>query len=577
MDTSRVLIRDFAIRCRVRAMKLMLAAVLLALSGAVLAVPDHHELDASLHTQVLGEAISMEIAARFPGAPTRTQTFFTLELLAPDGRVLQTQTGELALTAHKQSRVARQWDTRGLTPAFYTVRMRATAIEPWLLARVGNADIDDRVSRALAFAPNGVHEQQWDVRVGDLPKPQMPAFPGLVAGHARAVDPPGGLPYRVYFANLHSQTNHSDGGGDVSTCDSSLGAQNGEYGPPVAFEYARNHGLDVLATTEHNHYFDGSSGTNSSATPAQAIGLYQSGIQAALDFNAKNPNFLAVYAMEWGVISNGGHLNIFGGNQLFGWEYNASNQLLAEVFTARSSYPPLYALMRANGLVGQFNHPATSGQFLVNGTALGYDANGDEVMVLSEIMNTSAFSNNTTETETSRSSYEGAFNRLLERGFHVAPATNQDNHCANWGASYSNRTGVMLPTGTAMTPTSLIDALRARRVFATMDKSSQIVLRSGNHLMGERFVNVGPLSLQVLFASTGGHSVNRVQIFEGVPGRNGTVTTLIEAATHTFTPSPGAHFYWARITQEDGDLLWSAPIWVEQLADNLLRDGFEGA
>ena len=27
-----------------------------------------------------------------------------------------------------------------------------------------------------------------------------------------------GLPYTIWYGNLHSQTNHSDGGGDLATC-----------------------------------------------------------------------------------------------------------------------------------------------------------------------------------------------------------------------------------------------------------------------------------------------------------------------------------------------------------------------
>jgi hypothetical protein len=80
--------------------------------------------------------------------------------------------------------------------------------------------------------------------------------------------------------------------------------------------------------------------------------------------------------------------------------YNGSNQLIGEVETPKSDYPALYATMKARGWIGQFNHPASSGQFLVNGTALGYDANGRDVMVLAEVLNTSAFSTNTTQTET---------------------------------------------------------------------------------------------------------------------------------------------------------------------------------
>ena len=294
----------------------------------------------------------------------------------------------------------------------------------------------------------------------------------------------------------------------------------------------------------------------------------------ALAHNLAHPQFLALYGMEWGVISNGGHLNIFGVDQLYGWEYNGASQLLAEVLTTKYDYDALYTVLRQNNLIGQFNHPDSSGQFVIDGTSLAWHPDGDVVMALAEILNTSAFSNDTTETETSRSSYEGAFNRMLERGFHVAPSTNQDNHCANWGMSYTNRTGVLLPAGATLNNANFLDALRARRVFATMDRSSQLVFLANDQIMGSRLRNEGALNLQVLFASSGGHTVTRVQIQEGVPGRNGSVSTLVETPTHSFTPTPGAHFYYAKLTQEDGDLLWSAPIWVEQLGP-LLRDGFE--
>ena len=188
-------------------------------------------------------------------------------------------------------------------------------------------------------------------------------------------------------------------------------------------------------------------------------------------------------------------------------------------------------------------------------------------MVLAEMLNTSAFSTNTTETETGNSTYTSAFNLMLERGYKVAPASNQDNHCANWGLSSRNRTGVLLPAGTALTRANFIDALKARRAFATQDKTAQIVLTANGQVMGQTISNSGALTLAANYASTNGQVAARVQFFEGVPGRNGTVTQLFEGAgTTTFTPAAGAHFYYALVTETDGDRLWSAPIWVNQTA-----------
>jgi len=146
----------------------------------------------------------------------------------------------------------------------------------------------------------------------------------------------------------------------------------------------------------------------------------------------------------------------------------------------------------------------------------------------------------------------------------VAFSTNQDNHCANWGASYTNRTGILLPNGTALTRDAFVEALKARRVFATMDKGSQLVLTANGKMMGERFTNRGPLTLVANFASSAGKKVAAVSILAGVPGRNGNVTEVSNLATSTFTPAPGKHFFYARVTQEDGNVLWSAPVWVTQ-------------
>jgi hypothetical protein len=42
---------------------------------------------------------------------------------------------------------------------------------------------------------------------------------------------------------------------------------------------------------------------------------------------------------------------------------------------------------------------------------------------------------------------------------------------------------------------------------------------------------------------------------------------LSATATTTIVPAPGEHFYYARVTQDDGNMLWSAPVWVTQLAE----------
>jgi hypothetical protein len=133
-------------------------------------------------------------------------------------------------------------------------------------------------------------------------------------------------------------------------------------------------------------------------------------------------------------------------------------------------------------------------------------------------------------------------------------------------SAYSNRTAVLLPRSTVLTPASLLEALQARRVYATMDKHSQLIFTANGHMMGERIQNRGKLTLQAQYASTAGRSIAAISIFHGIPGRKGTVVTLGTRAKRSLKPLPGEHFYYARVTQDDGKMLWSAPIWVTQLA-----------
>ena len=533
----------------------ILRALLLALccGSAVAAPAEHHEFEATLHapfTAAQDARRTFSLGFHYPGLERPGTVDWTLELRNPGGRIVQRWRGSRVLAGASLT-VPVAWDGRikGVpAPAgLYRVRLRA--------------------------ALRGDHEvptvQDWQIAVGK-PSPQrtprFAALPGVrdLLGRVGMAPATGALPYTVYLGNLHSQSNHSDGGAALDECKGAQDPLASKYGPEAAFAYARGHGLDVLAVSDHNHMYDGSDGTNADADPAAARALYRSGLASAAAFNATKPGFLALYGMEWGVINKGGHVNIFNSDELLGWEKNGKGELLADTLSPRSDYAALYTLMRQRGWVGQFNHPAHSGQFVVNGVPLGYSPDGDEAMVLCEVMNSTAFSTNDTETETRRSNFEQACNRLLEAGYHLAFSTNQDNHCANWGASYGNRTGVLLPDGTPLSRDSFVEALKARRVFATMDKTAQLVFTANGRLMGERFTNKGPLTLQANFASAAGKKVAAVAIMEGVPGRRGTVTQLSSTATTTFTPEKGEHFYYAKVTQEDGNVLWSAPVWVTQ-------------
>jgi hypothetical protein len=544
--------------------------------------PDHHEFEAELAVPFLSDQPSgarrFTVTMGYLGAPEGEQFAYKLELLTSAGKAVQTYAG-VERFAGKPVALNFDWagrtDKAALPDGVYEARLTAFAVDPGVQAQGDTAAA--RVA-SLATADNHAHVESFQFVIGAAPQAKMPAFRAMALGsqlkggevpRAKALSASAiaSWPYTVYYGSLHGQTNDSDGGGNVATCNESQPAQTGQYGPDAAFPYAKSKGLDIYANTDHNHYFDGSSGLGT-VPAANAKNRYTAGLATAASFTAANPGFLAIYGMEWGVISGGGHLNIFNSNELYAWEYDPNNELYGHRFVAKNDYATLYTTMRAAGQVGQFNHPDTTGQFIVNGTDFGYTADGDEVMVLAEVSNTSAFSNKEDESQLPGAGYESAFKKILERGFHVAPATNQDNHCANWGASYTNRTAVLIPNGTPLSRDAFIEALRARRVFATHDKNSQLVFSANGAIMGSRINNQGVLNLNIGFANTAGRSVSLIEIWQGVPGRNGTMTVLSNSATYSHTPTDGLHVYYARVTQDDGKVLWSAPIWVNQGAAN---------
>jgi hypothetical protein len=569
-------------------------------TSTIASVSDHHEFEATLHAPfkadpnlgIKGEARYFSMEFSYPLNKKALTVGWKLELLSPTGSVVERWYGNEKLST-KAIRTKVFWsgtraDKKALADGIYQVRLHAAETEVAVAPSINNnrAATEQFVEKLLSTDAQDVITQTWEIQVGKSVAPSLPNFSALARASrdpsanknvassntiqsktaVAAVAPANGLPYTIYYGNLHSQSNHSDGGGALTSCTGAQSPQSATFGPTDAYQYAYNKGLDFLMTSEHNHMYDGSDGTNTAANPVNAKNLYQSGLAAASSFNASNPNFLGIYGMEWGVINNGGHLNILNSTELLGWETNSSGQLIADTLTAKGDYAALYTLMRQRGWIGQFNHPATTGQFQINGVPLAYSADGDQAMVLCEVLNTSAFSTNTTETETGRSQFESACNKALEAGFHIAFSTNQDNHCANWGASYTNRTGVLLANGTPLSNQSFMDALRARRVFASMDKNSQLILTANGRIMGERFSNSGSLTLTANFANTAGRGASTVAIYEGVPRRNGTVTLLSNTAITTITPTVGEHFYYAKITQDDGKMLWSAPIWVTQTA-----------
>ena len=253
---------------------LLFSALAFAVSASAVAAvsPDHHEFEATLYapfTGTSGEARNLQLEFSYLDARDPMSVAWRVELLAGEGgQSLRQWVGEERLF---QKRIERTlpWDGlgadgRALPPGLYTLRLSATSGLP-LALQARASSLAERVERSLATGDR--IDQEWPVSIGKPARIDMPAFTALPSAHSgKSAGATGSLPYTVYFGNLHTQSNDSDGGGAIPGCSSSQAAQSGAFGPGDGFAFADNHGLDFSAASEHNHYFDGSSGTNTSAS-----------------------------------------------------------------------------------------------------------------------------------------------------------------------------------------------------------------------------------------------------------------------------------------------------------------------
>jgi flagellar hook capping protein FlgD len=445
------------------------------------------------------------------------------------------------------------------------------------------------------------------LEIGAAPAASTVSNTAVVTTSQAGQDP--AFPFNHYYGTLHTQTTYSDGGHpNDSNCASSTTHAAGDFTPAQAYDYARNTAhLDFLGVSDHNHLFENAC---PGCTAAQVIQRYHDGLAAAAAANVDG-SFVAIYGMEWGFISNSsfpneGHIGLFETPKLFGWEPSTctlGSSCFYEVFTDPSgvNYPAMYTKALANpsqwGAFAQFNHPSDGTKSAagegVDFDSFQYTTDGDDLIHSIAVISGPATDPSTTGTDTGNR-YAGEpvngpnyspfdsidmYNRALSAGFHVAPAADSDVHCSNYGTSTRDRTVL---AATSLTKAALFDAWHHRRMYATSLPTAQMAftmnVNGSTFVMGDGGIrSTGPvatsgvITLHTSVFDTAGHTVSSIKIKEPVPGATNGSFNLVASATtspfdFTFTPSGGHHAYYAYITFNSGDEMWSAPIWINQAA-----------
>ncbi|WP_313134446.1 CehA/McbA family metallohydrolase [Anaerocolumna sp.] len=338
--------------------------------------------------------------------------------------------------------------------------------------------------------------------------------------------------YNIYFGQLHAHTNLSDGAGEVED----------------AFDYAakKAKNIDFLAITDHSNWLEDVAGTNNIADASKST-KWNRGKKAAADITKEVDDFVGIYGYEM-TWSGGsiGHMNTF---NTPGFENR--NNAPFKTTTALKTY--FDALKTQPQSMSMFNHPGkTFGDF---GDFSYWDPGVDNLVNLIEVGNG--------EGPVRGSGYFPSYEyyvRALDKGWHIAPANNQDNHKGKWGDANTARTVVL---ASELTEESIYDAVRNRRVYSSEDNNLNIVYTLNNSIMGSIVSDTeGPVNISVDINDPDKEAIGKVEVVVngGMVVDSKNVTTHEE--TVEFTIPSNYSYYFIRIIQADKDIAVTAPVWV---------------
>lgn len=357
--------------------------------------------------------------------------------------------------------------------------------------------------------------------------------------------------YTTYYGNLHAHSAYSDGN-----------KENANATPTDNYTYAHTAlCFDFLGISEHNHF----SSTNN---PGMLLPLYAQGLQQAQAYTNAHPGFVALFGMEWGVISNGGHVVLYGIDSLIGWETLSTGNNY-DIYVAKSDYQGPNGLFQKivdrknSNAFATLAHPNSSdyGNMLY-GT---YSAIADSAVVGVAVESGPAFSTDTTYSDApSDMSFLSYYMQALAKGYHVGPTIDHDNHYMTFGKTNTSRLAIL---ATQLNKSALLDAMRKRRFFATQDCDTKISLSIQQQVMGSSTSGTIAPTLTISASDPSSASaVPSITIMKGEPGSNQLATALktITAFNATVTDTSllsGKEAYYYLDVVINGKRSISAPIW----------------
>ena len=360
----------------------------------------------------------------------------------------------------------------------------------------------------------------------------------------------GEATFQRYFGQLHSHTQYSDGAGSLDS----------------ALAYVKalpdNANVDFVAFTDHSNYFDSKNNPNVEAAlydtslvkdsdPSHSWATYKNTVAAFNAANAGKMVAIAGFEMTW---SGGpGHINTFNTPGIVSRNNTTLNNKTKDA--GLQAYYKLLSQKEGANSISQFNHPGTTfGNFVDFGY---WDAVVDTRMYMVEVGNG--------EGQIGAGGYYPSYEQYimaLDKGWHVAPTNNQDNHKGRWGNANDARDVILTDD---FTEDGIYAALRARRMYATEDKNLDLDYTVNGNMMGSIIDVPEKLNFEISFNDPDRtDSIAKVELVVN----SGKVAYTWDSAADLAKGSvsvelaPEYTYYFVRVTEGDGDLAVTAPVWV---------------
>ena len=359
----------------------------------------------------------------------------------------------------------------------------------------------------------------------------------------------GEATFQRYFGQLHSHTQYSDGSGSLES----------------ALDYVKNlpksANVNFVAFTDHSNYFDKSGAANPegalydmSLASAASQNLWNEYKNAVATFNADNAGkMVAIAGFEMTWSGGPGHINTFNTPGIVSRNNTTLNNKTKDA--GLQAYYKLLSQTEGVNSISQFNHPGTTfGNFIDFGY---WDAVVDTRMYMVEVGNG--------EGQIGAGGYYPSYEQYimaLDKGWHVAPTNNQDNHKGKWGNANDARDVILTDD---FTEDGIYAALRARRMYATEDKNLDLDYTVNGNMMGSIIDVPEKLNFEISFNDPDRtDSIAKVELVVNSGKVAYTWNSAAELANGSVSVelAPEYTYYFVRVTEGDGDLAVTAPVWV---------------